>query len=404
MPPICAPGAHAIRHDGLPAASGVRLLCLVVATLFASYFALALCATFQKSLPHPLGDSFALWSYGQILRQGDATRLYDFDALHAAQVAMGIEPWTHNPFPYPPIVIPFLYLSSPLDYPAACVLWLAAGCALYVAVTRTTAFGTWLALLAPTTTVTIMAGQAGFLVAFLLVGGLRLRTRRPWLAGFLFGLLTCKPQFGLMVPVVLLATRDWRTMTATCSTVAALAFGTTMLLGPAIWVDWLTSLPRYQAWFETLTVRHFEPTVTMNLQLLGVPHRVASAAQAGVAVAAAAWVWWACRRFAPALAVPVALLATCLATPHALVYDLPLLTAAVVVAIDARRGQPIGPVACGVILLVLVFPAAMAFGCTWPLASMAYAGFAAVLCRWGAVRSAAHHGAPEIDRFGFETA
>ena len=379
---IRAPGSNAVSQDEHPKTTGLRLFCLTVAALFASYLVLALYATFQNPLPHPLGDSFALWSYGQILVRGGASRLYDFDAVHADQVALGIEPWLHNPFPYPPTVIPFLYLSAPLSYPLACVLWLAATCALYLAATRTTDVGTWLALLAPTTTVTIMAGQAGFLVAFLLIGGLRLRRRRPLLAGLLFGLLTFKPQFGLMVPVVLLAARDWPTIAATCITAAALALGTTVLLGPAIWVDWLASLPRYQAWFETLTVRHLEPTVTMNLQLLGVPKPVASAAQAGSALAAGVLVWIACRRCPPTLAVPVALLATCLATPHALVYDLPLLTGAVVLAIDARRGRPVAPVDIAVLLVVLVFPAAMAFGCTWPVASIAYAGFAATLCRW----------------------
>ena len=53
-------------------------------------------------------------------------------------------------------------------------------------------------LLAPTTTICLVAGQSGFLLAALLVGGLQLVARRPILAGILFGSLTYKPQFGVL--------------------------------------------------------------------------------------------------------------------------------------------------------------------------------------------------------------
>jgi hypothetical protein len=55
--------------------------------------------------------------------------------------------------------------------------------------------------------------------------------RRPWLSGILFGLLTYKPQFGVLFPLALLASRNWRTLCwATASSVvvsaaAAAAFG-----------------------------------------------------------------------------------------------------------------------------------------------------------------------------------
>ena len=360
-----------------------RLLCLGLGTVFVSYMTLYVVATVQRPGPYPVGDFFGLWSYGQVLIQDGASRLYDFDALHAAQVAMGMDPGVHNPFPYPPTLIPFLWPTAALPYALACLLWLAATGGLYLLAVRTTGFGTWLAVLAPATTLTIVAGQTGFLTAFLLVGGLRLRARRPLLAGLLFGLLTIKPQFGLMVPVVLLATRDWRSIAATCATVAALALGATALLGPAIWSDWLASLPRYAAWFDALSVRNLMPTVTMNLRILGVPDGVASAVQAGVALLAAALVWIAARRFPPGLAIAMASLGTCLATPHAFVYDLPLLTAAVVLAIDARQHRGFSAGEVGVLVLVLVFPAAMAFGSRLPLATIAYAAFAVTLCRWG---------------------
>ena len=50
-----------------------------------------------------------------------------------------------------------------------------------------------------------VAGGAA-LIAFALVQ----LDRRPVLAGILFGLLAYKPQFGLMIPLVLIATQRWR--------------------------------------------------------------------------------------------------------------------------------------------------------------------------------------------------
>ena len=48
-------------------------------------------------------------------------------------------------------------------------------------------------------------GHNGFLTAALLGGALVVLDRRPVLAGILFGLLVYKPQFGLMIPIVLAA-------------------------------------------------------------------------------------------------------------------------------------------------------------------------------------------------------
>ena len=63
---------------------------------------------------------------------------------------------------------------------------------------------------------------------------------RPVLAWILFGLLAYKPQFGLMIPLVLVATGRWRTCAAAAATVAALAAVTTLAFG----IDASASCPR----------------------------------------------------------------------------------------------------------------------------------------------------------------
>ena len=67
----------------------------------------------------------------------------------------------------------------------------------------------FLALGFPAALWNITAGQNGFLTAALIGGTLGLLERRPALAGICLGLLTYKPQFGLLFPLVLIADRRW---------------------------------------------------------------------------------------------------------------------------------------------------------------------------------------------------
>jgi len=68
------------------------------------------------------------------------------------------------------------------------------------------------AMLSPAGLENALVGQNGAFITAALAGGLLLMERRPILAAALLGLLTIKPQLGLLVPVCLLARRDWRTI------------------------------------------------------------------------------------------------------------------------------------------------------------------------------------------------
>ena len=67
---------------------------------------------------------------------------------------------------------------------------------------------------APAVAVNLFIGQNGFFFAALLICGLINLDRRPLLAGLCFGLLTIKPQLGLLLPVMLVLTQRWRVIAA----------------------------------------------------------------------------------------------------------------------------------------------------------------------------------------------
>jgi arabinofuranan 3-O-arabinosyltransferase len=79
-----------------------------------------------------------------------------------------------------------------------------------------------LVLASPFTAWNLFFGQNGFLTASLLGASLLFLERRPVIAGVFIGCLTYKPQFGFLLPVALVAAKQWRAL--------ASAVGSTLLL------------------------------------------------------------------------------------------------------------------------------------------------------------------------------
>jgi hypothetical protein len=92
-----------------------------------------------------------------------------------------------------------------------------------------------LALAFPAVLINAGHGQNGFLTAALVGGALVLLDRRPLLAGILFGLLVYKPQYGLMIPLVLAASGSWRCFAGAAATVVVLTIATTLVFGASVW-------------------------------------------------------------------------------------------------------------------------------------------------------------------------
>jgi hypothetical protein len=149
---------------------------------------------------------------------------------------------------------------------------------------------------------------------------------------------------------------------AAMATVGALSAAMTAYFGTGIWSAWLSTLPHYQAFFRTLTkTLPIQPTVTGNLQLLGVSDSVTDAAQLVVALVIV-WLVWRCyRRGRSRIADAALIVGTFLATPHAFIYDLPMLTAALCLFVQDRleMGGRFNGMELLSILIATIFPAYM---------------------------------------------
>ena len=135
------------------------------------------------------------------------------------------------------------------------------------------------ACVAPATGITLISGQTGYLSGALMVAGLRLLPARPVLAGVMFGLLTYKPQLGVLIPVALVAMGGWRAIAAAAATFAALRCRGGLGLWLHLWGLWAHSLIEYATRFTPVV--GYMPTIYANAILLGAWRSVAWGAATG---------------------------------------------------------------------------------------------------------------------------
>jgi arabinofuranan 3-O-arabinosyltransferase len=87
------------------------------------------------------------------------------------------------------------------------------------------------------------------LTASLVGGTLFLLPTRPALAGVCLGLLTYKPQYGFLFPIVLIATAEWTVFFSAAATAIALAFVSWLAFGTESWLALFHWMPRFSQAF-----------------------------------------------------------------------------------------------------------------------------------------------------------
>lgn len=277
----------------------------------------------------PLGTDFlAFWSAGQLAISGHPASAYDLAQLYAVERGAVAEDPGIACFLYPPA---FLLIVAPLaifPYFAALPLWLAAtGAAYWRAMRR------WigdvphgrLALLAyPALAANLGHGQNGFLTAALLAGGLSQIDRRPVVAGALLGAMVIKPQLALALPVMALAGQRWQLTAGAIASASALCLASWLVLGNATWTAFLHGSATARTIIEDGLVSYPKMmSLSAAIHLLGGSISIAYAAQALMAIAAAAMLVLVCRRSPHSDAIgAVTGATTLLMSPFLLDYDL----------------------------------------------------------------------------------
>jgi Glycosyltransferase family 87 len=292
----------------------------------------------------PLGTDFSnVYAAGSLTWQGRPAEAYQPALQHAEEQAVfGGREVPFYGWLYPPFFFSVAFLVASLPYAWGLAIWLAASLAAYLAAMRAILPRPETLLIAaafPAVFINIGHGQNGFLTAALLGGALHWLDRRPWLAGVLIGLLAYKPQFGVLIPVALLAGGRWSTIGAAVATIAALLAVSFVTLGGGVWHAFADSMTFTQTVVLEQGGIGWEKiqSVFSAMRMWGAGVHLAYAVQIALALmlaASLAWLW----RSNAAFELKASALATAslLATPYVLDYDLVAL--AVGIAFFVRHG------------------------------------------------------------------
>jgi alpha-1,2-mannosyltransferase len=299
----------------------------------------------------PLGTDFSsFYAAGSLVLDGRAADVYNMAAHYAREQQIFGTSTPYYGFLYPPI---FLLVATPLaamPYLPALAVWQAGSFALYLSVigaivrripVRDKFIGSiWLPVAAafPAVFINLGHGQNGFLTAGLFGAALLTLPARPVMAGVLFGLLAYKPQLALVIPIALLAAGQWRTIAAAGVTVMALVGITSLLFGADLWLAFAAStetsrkllLEQGEVGFEKLQ------SVFATVRMWGGGIPLAYAMQGAVSAAVAcgtAWTWRSACSYD--LKAAILVVATLIASPHVLDYDLVLLALAIAFTVSA---------------------------------------------------------------------
>ncbi|MBR1200938.1 DUF2029 domain-containing protein [Bradyrhizobium sp. AUGA SZCCT0240] len=193
-------------------------------------------------------DFISFWAAGRLALDGFPAQAFDWDILKRIEVAkLGQDFDGDFPWHYPP---PFFFVASVLallPYTVAYLGWVLASLVPYLAVMRAIVghnFGVLLALAVPMVFMNALVGQNGFLTAALIGGTLYLIPIRPVLAGICLGLLTYKPQFGLLFPIALIAAGHWRVFISASVTAIAMFVVSWLAFGTESWLAFFHWIPR----------------------------------------------------------------------------------------------------------------------------------------------------------------
>lgn len=329
-------------------------LAVLAASALGLIYLIATATGINDRLGRPLGTDYSnIYAAGRYVLAQEPAAPFDPARQHAKeQEIFG----TATPFygwHYPPFFLGPAAALARLPYLWSLALWQGVTLALYLIAIRAIATASvspgtardrlWLllALAYPAVFINLGHGHNGFLTAALMTGALLSLDRRPVIAGILFGLMAYKPQFGVLVPLVLIATGRWRCFAAASATVLAMAALTTAAFGLDVWTAFLAStrFTREVVLEQGGTGWHKIQTVFSWARMWGADIPLAYAAQAIVtaAIAVSLVMFW--RGNAPFARKAAALMiGTLLATPYSLDYDLMLLAPAIaLLAIDGLR-------------------------------------------------------------------
>ncbi len=327
---------HAQKRLALNPGDVFRIVAVAVAIAWIGILALAFVQHrwILDANSSPLVDDFLeVWVAGKFVLKGAAAAPYDWKIHHLAQAAAVGHPFSgYLGWLYPPVFLLAAAALALLPYGWAFVLWVGGTCALYVPVIGRIARTGWAAVVAlasPAALATLFAGQNGFLSGALIGGTLLFLETQPIAAGIFLGLLTYKPQLGILFPFILLSDRRWKCLASACVTATLCVLIPYVLFGLGPYAAFVRFLPMTESTVLASGLAGWNKLQTVYglVKSIGGSNPLAwelQAAAALVAACAISWIWR-MRQISYALKAAALSAGVLAATPYLYPYDLPIL-------------------------------------------------------------------------------
>ena len=270
--------------------------------------------------------------YSASLLAREHTPAYAYDPARLKQVGEEItgQKVTRLAWNYPPTFLLLVFPLSVFPHDVSFFLWLAVTFAGYLLVIYRIAphkITFWLATVFPAAIMNFHHGQNGFLFASLLGGGLLLLSQSPVVAGILFGLFTCKPQFAFLLPIALIAGGQWKAFVSMTVTTIMMIIISIAVFGWQTWIAFFENMPFTKKLLETGSAPWPKmPTFFVSARMVGFSTDGAYLLQALIAmtiIGIVYYVW--SQRKATEVTKSILVLGILLMTPYALVHDLTML-------------------------------------------------------------------------------
>jgi hypothetical protein len=303
---------------------GLFLMAIVVAVAF---------ILTTDGTPRTLDSDFRVfWASARLVLSGEPLAAFNDSRLDAeyGEVTTAWMPWL-----YPP---GYLYLVAPLGalpYAVAFLTMTLLSVMAMALASRPFTGGVkpvWAALtLAPAYLPALVIGQNALIwLAVLLAALYALRSGRPILAGVIIGCLTLKPQLGLLIPIALLASWQWRTILAATVTTILLAALPTLLTGIEYWSLLVERLGLHADRMVTLIDELYLTVGPFYVaSMLGLPTPAALALQWTITAIAAlsVFVFWRSSRIGFDAKVALLMIAILLSAPYLWYYEAAMMPA-----------------------------------------------------------------------------
>lgn len=270
----CVPAARDAAN-----AEFLRALCLLGGALFVLTLVTYLLTTnWEGAFPRDkatlvLGRDFLnLWMYGVASFAPDPARFYDVPTYNAELSALLGPGYPGQNWPNPPTALVLMAPFGLLAYFPALLAWFSVSLiAFTLAGRREIADLRILAivLVSPAALLCVLSGQSSLLTTAALLAIFATLDKRPVVAGVLIGLLTVKPQLGILFPFALIASGRWKVFGTAAFAAVALFLASVAIGGVESWHDYITkALPLQREVLQDSAgiAMPFHPTVFMNIR------------------------------------------------------------------------------------------------------------------------------------------